>query len=144
MDPLAVYQATRDALDKARSPGQNEARPTLIEAVQYRYGAHSTADDPSVYRDDIPDDWDNRDPIDRFSAYLRREGYLDDERETAIEERAAERVEAAVDAAEAIEADPDAMFEHVYAEPTAELEAQRDYLEDLRDRYDDVDLVGSH
>ena len=144
MDPLAVYQATREALEKARSPGPNEARPTLIEAVQYRYGAHSTADDPSVYRDDVPDRWEERDPLDRYRAYLRRQRHLDDERESDIEDRVDRRIEAAVAEAEAIQPDPAEMFDSVYAEPTPELEDQRADLEALRERYGDVELAGGH
>ncbi|MBI5419647.1 MAG: hypothetical protein HZA60_06120, partial [Deltaproteobacteria bacterium] len=45
-DVLAVCRVTRDALARAREGGG----PTLIEAVTYRMGAHSTADDPTRYR----------------------------------------------------------------------------------------------
>ncbi len=58
MDPLAVYKVTREAVEKSKSPDEGELRPTLIEAVQYRFGAHTTADDPSVYReDDEVEEW---------------------------------------------------------------------------------------
>jgi len=52
MDPLAVYKVTKAAVEKAKDPEEGDLRPTLIEAVQYRFGAHTTADDPSVYRDE--------------------------------------------------------------------------------------------
>jgi 2-oxoisovalerate dehydrogenase E1 component alpha subunit len=45
-DVLAVMAATRIALDRARNGGG----PTLIEAVTYRMGPHTTADDPTRYR----------------------------------------------------------------------------------------------
>src|SRR5437763_1206764 len=45
-DVLAVHRATSEALERARA-GQG---PTLIEALTYRVGAHSTADDPTRYR----------------------------------------------------------------------------------------------
>src|SRR5699024_5467301 len=75
MDPLAVYRATRKAVEKAKVPDDDDARPTMIEAVQYRFGAHTTADDPSVYReDDEVKEWKAKDPIPRLEAYLENEG----------------------------------------------------------------------
>jgi pyruvate dehydrogenase E1 component alpha subunit len=136
-DPLAVYEVTRMAVEKAREPTGEERRPTLVEAVTYRQGAHSTADDPSVYRDGVPEEWRDRDPLDRYETYLREEGLLDDDRVEAIEARARETVADAVERAEAAEGDPDAMFEHVYAEPTPDLERQRAELGRLRERYGD-------
>ena len=47
MDPLATYQVTKAAIEKAKHPNPDELRPTMVEAVQYRFGAHTTADDPS-------------------------------------------------------------------------------------------------
>jgi pyruvate dehydrogenase E1 component alpha subunit len=50
MDPLAVHEVTRMAVEKARDPEPGQPRPPLIEAVQYRLGAHTTAADPPCYR----------------------------------------------------------------------------------------------
>jgi pyruvate dehydrogenase E1 component alpha subunit len=72
-DILAVYMATKSAVDKARSGGG----PTLIEAVTYRMGGHSTSDDPSVYRSSEEVElWKKRDPLTRFNAYLIKKGVL--------------------------------------------------------------------
>src|SRR6185295_15621960 len=60
-DVFAVYAATREAVDRARR-GDG---PTLIEAVTYRMGAHSSSDDPSRYRADLTEEWTARDPIAR-------------------------------------------------------------------------------
>ena len=69
-DVLAVYQATREALAR----GRDEGTPTLIEALTYRVGPHSTADDPSRYRHrDEVERWRRRDPIDRYRRFLEGE-----------------------------------------------------------------------
>src|SRR6478735_792984 len=66
-DVLAVLAVTRAALDRARSGGG----PTFIEAVTYRMGPHTTADDPSRYRDAAELDlWRAKDPVSRVEAYL--------------------------------------------------------------------------
>ena len=100
MDPVAVYMAMKEAVDRARSGGG----PTLIEAMTYRYGAHATADDPTLYRsDDEVASWREKDPIDRLRRFLERRNLLD-EREA---EKVAMEVTDAVNAAIAsIEAEP--------------------------------------
>ncbi len=97
MDPIAVYVATREALDRARSGGG----PTLIEAVTYRYGAHATADDARLYRDeDEEEEWRTRDPIARMEKFLRsRDGWDEAGAQTIRTEIAAE-VDAAITAVE--------------------------------------------
>ncbi|WP_092702888.1 pyruvate dehydrogenase (acetyl-transferring) E1 component subunit alpha [Halovenus aranensis] len=138
LDPLAVYQATRAAVRKAKEPGPGEGRPTLIESIQYRFGAHTTSDDPSVYRsEEEPAYYRDRDPVDRLRNFLENEGILTDERQEAIESRADQRIENAIEEAEALEADPDDIFEHVYSETPDRLTAQRDDLRELREKYGD-------
>jgi 2-oxoisovalerate dehydrogenase E1 component alpha subunit len=68
-DVIACHEVTVEALDRARS-GQG---PTLIEAVTYRMGAHTTSDDPTKYRDRADDElWRTRDPIERLRIYLTK------------------------------------------------------------------------
>jgi len=137
LDPLAVYKVTREALERAKDPTA-DCRPTLIESVQYRMGAHTTSDDPSEYRDESDAEYyRERDPLDRFAGYLDSQGLLPETREDAIEARVKQRIDEAITTAEAIESDPDAIFEHVYEDLPDRIEQQRDELRELREKYDD-------
>jgi pyruvate dehydrogenase E1 component alpha subunit len=141
MDPLATYAVTREAAAKARDPTEGELRPTLLEAETYRYGAHTTADDPSVYRtDDEVERWKERDPLDRMEAFLRGRGLLDDERVEGIHERCRSAVDELLDAVDAYEPDVEELFEHAFETPTPRIRDQRAYLERLRERHGDEAL----
>ncbi|PSQ17558.1 pyruvate dehydrogenase (acetyl-transferring) E1 component subunit alpha [Halobacteriales archaeon QS_8_69_26] len=142
MDPLAVYEVTRRAVSKAKDPAADELRPTMIEAVQYRYGAHTSSDDPSRYRDGVDEEWADKDPIPRLATYLRDRELIDDEYEADLDDRIDAEIDAAVDRMEAVETDPAEMFDHVYAERTPELADQRAELERLRAEYGDEALAG--
>jgi pyruvate dehydrogenase E1 component alpha subunit len=140
MDPLATYEVTRAAVEKARDPGSHDRpRPTLIEAVQYRFGAHTTADDPTVYRDEAEvEEWRRRDPIPRLERFLRETGRLDDAAIEDIETSVREQVSAAIERAEhTARPEPDAMFADVYADLSPALREQQAHLQRLRDRYGD-------
>lgn len=78
-DPLAVYQATKEAADRARR-GEG---PTLIEAITYRLGPHTmSGDDPRRYRQEEEEsEWRERDPLIRFRAYLESKNLWNDEEE---------------------------------------------------------------
>ena len=70
-DILAVYRTAKEAVEKARK-GEG---PTLIEAVTYRLGPHSSSDDPTRYRTkEELEAWQRRDPIIRFRRYLEKKG----------------------------------------------------------------------
>ncbi|WP_323190957.1 pyruvate dehydrogenase (acetyl-transferring) E1 component subunit alpha [Halostella sp. PRR32] len=141
LDPLAVYKVTRDAINKAKDPAGDELRPTFIESIQYRYGAHTTADDPSVYREENEaEEWREMDPIDRLGNYLRGEGILDDELEATIDDRIEAHIDEALGEAENAETEPEMMFEHVYDEMPARLQEQMDELNALREKYGDEEF----
>jgi TPP-dependent pyruvate/acetoin dehydrogenase alpha subunit len=81
-DPLALAWVTRDAVARARA-GEG---PTLIEARTYRRGAHSSSDDPSVYRDPHePREWEVHDPITRFRNFLVAQGHVRPEDDEAFD-----------------------------------------------------------
>jgi pyruvate dehydrogenase E1 component alpha subunit len=125
-DVLACYAVTRAAVERARAG----AGPTLIEAVTYRMEAHTTSDDATRYRDAAElEAWARRDPIDRYTAYLRGVGVLDEAaiaRAEAGAEEVAQRVRAEI--FDAPHPDPLELFDHVYVEPPPHLEEQRDML----------------
>ncbi|MDR6970023.1 pyruvate dehydrogenase (acetyl-transferring) E1 component subunit alpha [Leifsonia shinshuensis] len=124
-DVLAVLAVTRAALDRARSGGG----PTFIEAVTYRMGPHTTADDPTRYRDAAElDEWRGKDPVSRVEAYLNAQGALTDDRMAGIIAKA-DAVAAEMRAGITALTDPEplAVFDHVYAEPHTGLARQRDH-----------------
>jgi pyruvate dehydrogenase E1 component alpha subunit len=122
-DVLAVFAVTKQAVERARA-GDG---PTLIEAMTYRVGSHSTADDASRYRNDAEvEAWRERDPIDRYRTYLHGSGVIDDAFVRACDEEAEAWV-AEIRAAVTALGDPPAseMFDHAYADPPGTLHRQR-------------------
>jgi 2-oxoisovalerate dehydrogenase E1 component alpha subunit len=125
-DVLAVYAVTRDAVGRARA-GEG---PTLIEAVTYRIGSHSTADDAARYRDEEEvTAWRSRDPIDRYRTHLLDAGTIDDAFVRACDEEADAWV-ADVRAELTALGDPPAneMFDHAFADPPPTLLRRREEL----------------
>ena len=107
-DILAVYKATKDALEKAKKGGG----PTLIECFTYRMADHTTSDDASRYRpkEEI-ERWKARDPILRLRLYLEKKGLLNDANQKDVEARSKTAVDEAQKKAEAAQpADPRDMF----------------------------------
>jgi pyruvate dehydrogenase E1 component alpha subunit len=125
-DVLAVYATAKTAVEQARAGGG----PTLIEAVTYLYGAHTTADDPTRY---VPPDeleaWKQRDPIVRFRRYLQAVGVwteaIEDGGIAAGELEATRRAELFTAMGDAA---PDSLFDNVYHELPPRLRRQREEL----------------
>ena len=135
-DVLAVLAATRSALDRARR-GEG---PTFIEAVTYRLGPHTTADDPTRYRTDTElAEWRERDPLTRVLALLDGMGVDVDglEKEVAAE---ADTAAASLRAAITTIPDPEPMsvFDHVYAERNSHVERQRERYARYLAMFDDA------
>jgi pyruvate dehydrogenase E1 component alpha subunit len=114
-DVLAVYEATREAVARARTGGG----PTLIEAVTYRAAPHATADDPRAYIDLERVEVERKNEcVGRYERYLRRLGVLSDAELEQIKAEAADVLRQGITEAEAEPpADASLLFEHAHVEP---------------------------
>lgn len=96
-DVFAVYDATRQALERARSGGG----PTFIECFTYRISHHTTADDADRYRSaGEVEEWKKRDPIERLRRFLEKRGFWTVEYQRELEHRTRETIDQAVREAE--------------------------------------------
>jgi pyruvate dehydrogenase E1 component alpha subunit len=130
-DVLAVYKATREALDRAYA-GEG---PSFIEAVTYRLMMHTTADDPTKYRTKEEEEaWWKRDPIPRFRGYLEKKGIWNSDLQSQLEAEIKAEVDASVKEFEAMkDFKPDSLFDYVFGTSHEEIENQRaEFLENLR------------
>jgi len=121
-DVAAVLDVVGSAVGRAR----NGEGPTLIEAVTYRLGPHTTADDPGRYRDeDEAVGWRERDPLERVRLLLERAGGWSPEWQAELETRASDTIEEAVAMAEALPPPTaEEMLLRMYEQPTTLIEAQ--------------------
>jgi 2-oxoisovalerate dehydrogenase E1 component alpha subunit len=125
-DLFAVIAVTREAIERCRTGGG----PTLIEAITYRMGGHSTSDDPTRYREKgLVDPWVERDPIERLRRYLDKQGLWSDSEQEKLKTEIDAKVKAAVEQAEkkpppALET----MFEDVFGKLPWHLEEQKAQL----------------
>lgn len=125
-DVLAVISVTRRAVARAAAG----LGPTLIEAVTYRMGGHSTSDDPNRYRgaQDM-EPWRQVDPIGRFKDFLVAQGHWDKEREAELIADIEVRFRDAVAQAESVPLPPlESMFDDVYEKLPWHLVEQRAQL----------------
>lgn len=114
-DVLAVYEATAEALARARA-GEG---PTFIEALTYRSAPHATADDPSAYWDAERVEQERQNEcVGRYERYLRRLGLVTDELVEEVRAEALARMKKGIAAAEAMPPpDPEVVFSHAYVDP---------------------------
>ncbi|WP_242143715.1 MULTISPECIES: 3-methyl-2-oxobutanoate dehydrogenase subunit alpha [unclassified Bacillus cereus group] len=113
-DPLAVYEAVKEAAER----GRRGEGPTLIETVSYRLTAHSSDDDDRVYRDkEEVEEAKKKDSIFTFAAYLKEVDLLTEESEKQMLDEIMHIVNEATEYAEnAPYAAPEDALKHVYAE----------------------------
>lgn len=127
-DIFAVYLTVKSAVERAlRGEG-----PTLIEAVTFRYGAHTTADDPKKYRnqDAISQEWrEKRDPLNRLKKLVINKGIWSEEIEKQWQQQIDEEIESAFEkAVNYPKTNPLEMFNHVYADQPWNIKEQQDEL----------------
>jgi len=139
-DVLAVYQAAREARERARA-GEG---PTLIETVTFRIGPHSSSDDPSRYQaKELLEDWQKKDPIDRFRDWLKGKRLWTRTWEEEMKAKLQAQIAAAVETAEATPApELTTLFDDVWAEVPAMLKDQRDALLEQVRRGGDIEESG--
>jgi 2-oxoisovalerate dehydrogenase E1 component alpha subunit len=125
-DVLAVYKATKAAVDKARSGGG----PTLIEAVTYRLGGHSSSDDPNKYRiSEEVELWKTRDPIKRFRVYLMKKGLLTEQEDRKVQDEVEMELVTTIKESEKVPRPTvSSMFTDVYAEMPWHIREEADEL----------------
>jgi pyruvate dehydrogenase E1 component alpha subunit len=129
-DVLAVYDATAEALERARTGGG----PTVIEAMTYRMGPHSTSDDPGRYRTlDEEQSWLARDPLALCEQQLRQTGTIGDEFFAEVADTAGALADRVRDDVAALGGRPaEEMFDFVFSDPPAALLGQRRAWEESR------------
>jgi TPP-dependent pyruvate/acetoin dehydrogenase alpha subunit len=121
-DVLATHVVTSQAVRHARSGNG----PTLIEAVTYRMGPHSSSDDPKRYRADREvEAWKEKDPIERFRRYLEGRGVWTLGWQEELAKRVDDQISEAVKHAESVSPPPfEDLFTDVYAEMPPHLREQ--------------------
>ncbi len=125
-DIFAMYKVTCDAIERAN----NDNMPTLIEAITYRLGDHTTADDARRYRDPAEvEAWESKDPLIRTRKYLETRNLWDNTKQTALEAKAKQMVSEIVKNAEGIETPTsDDIFDYTFANLPDEIVRQRDTM----------------
>ncbi|AGB24632.1 pyruvate dehydrogenase E1 component, alpha subunit [Mycobacterium sp. JS623] len=127
-DVLACFAVVAEAAQRARDGGG----PTLIEAITYRMGPHTTSDDPARYRSEVEvAHWAALDPIDRYRTYLHGIGVWTERLEERVEARSKRvRTELRESMVGADDFDITEMFDTVYHDITPDLIRQREQLRD--------------
>ncbi|UCF80930.1 MAG: pyruvate dehydrogenase (acetyl-transferring) E1 component subunit alpha [Acidobacteriota bacterium] len=126
-DFLAVYHATKQAAKRARA-GKG---PTLLEAHMYRYGPHTSSDDPRTYRSDQEvKKWARYDGLPRLRKYLERKGWWSREEDQELHAATDREIVSTFKEVEKLPPPPiETMFEEVYAEMPWHLREQMEELQ---------------
>jgi len=125
-DYLAMHQVMNEAIARARA-GDG---PSLIEAITYRLAAHTTADDPTKYRDPAEvEPWLERDPLLRFQKFLLDQEVLNEREDEQLYADTAAEIQTVVEAYEALEPQPlTLLFNNVFATPSRQMQRQQAHL----------------
>lgn len=121
-DPIAIYSVVKEAKERAlRGEG-----PTLIEAMTYRMGAHSTSDDPTRYRNEEEvKRWAALCPIKRLEAYLEKKGLWDSSKTEQLKNEIQEEITKSIQVAKATPPPPlHSLIEGVYDQVPERLEEE--------------------
>jgi pyruvate dehydrogenase E1 component alpha subunit len=125
-DVLAIIQVMNEAVARARA-GEG---PTMIEALTYRRGAHSSSDDPTVYRDPSePKQWESNDPLERFRRHLEGRRLWDEAWDKELRDKIDAEITQAHDESAPLGTPPvPTLFDDVFEELPWHLREQRDWL----------------
>ncbi|MBX9669535.1 MAG: pyruvate dehydrogenase (acetyl-transferring) E1 component subunit alpha [Candidatus Obscuribacterales bacterium] len=138
-DVLAVYVATKEAVERARAG----LGPSLIEGLTYRLTPHTTADDPKRYRSDAEtDEWMKKEPLIRFGKYLVNKGVMSpkdlEEMEADVDSQVKKAVEKAEEMAKCEDlTNPYNIIDHVFSDVPQFLQEQREELGEYIKREND-------
>ncbi|OZG74610.1 pyruvate dehydrogenase (acetyl-transferring) E1 component subunit alpha [Hahella sp. CCB-MM4] len=122
-DYFAITDAVQNALEKAHA-GKGA---TLIEALSYRLGDHTTADDATRYRskEELKAGWE-REPVQRLRQYLVTQNLWSEDKEKALQAKSADIIETVVqEYFNTPPEPPESMFDHLFADMPATLVEQR-------------------
>ncbi len=128
-DLFAVYAATKFAVDRARK-GEG---PALIEGYTYRLGAHTTADDPTKYRENKEvEEWIPKDPIIRLEKYLLAKKLITKQEISALKKDSKKQAQKAFEEAESFQKETlDNTFRYTYKTTPPILEEQLENRREL-------------
>lgn len=130
-DVLVVYETVKQAIQKARDGGG----PTLIEAVTWRYGAHTTADDPHKYRDQSESKRrrEQTDPLLRLERFMQEKGWWDEDGIIQMTEEIEAEIETSIHEAEQEKApEVDELFDYVFQDAPWPIQEQKRRLKMAR------------
>ena len=130
-DVFSVYVAAKAALEH----GYNGKGPAFIEMVTYRRCPHTTSDDPSLYRSEKEEkEWEKKDPLVRFTAYLRAQKILNEQVEQKIQQKAERTVMGAVEKAESMRVmTEEDIFQYTFRDMPKQLQEQLAYLKQINE-----------
>jgi len=125
-DAVAMYTTMKQAIEKAKA-----GKPVLIEAVTFRQGPHTTADDPTKYRlPDEEDQWSKKDPLLRMKKYITNLGSWNEKKDQELFEEMENLVTQAFEKAQSTNPSQiKDVFNNIFEEKTKQLEEQQKQAE---------------